>query len=84
MARGSEGHLLLALRGIGPRSTPSSAAEGSGIPARGSTTLTPRESGQTSSASSSPMLAATMSTSWSTSSRVMQRGGASRTTWPRA
>src|SRR5262249_56626556 len=39
---------------------------------------------QTSSASSSPMLAATTSTSLSTSSRVMQSGGASRTTWPRA
>src|SRR3989304_3284137 len=30
------------------------------------------------------MLAATMSTSWSTSSRLMQRGGASRATPPRA
>src|SRR5207249_11791175 len=40
--------------------------------------------GQTSSASSSPILAATTSTSWSTSSRVMQSGGASLTTWPRA
>src|SRR2546428_109704 len=35
---------------------------------------------QVSSASSSSMLAATMSTSWSTSSRVMQRGGANLST----